>query len=136
MRKGLFLVALALALWSAPGALAAGWCGGSTEAAADRPDVVTGQQVRAVVAIPSDGVGAHELIHALGALPDGDRAHPCPGDAGHPCDSTSDILYPYASGGPLSSLILDVNHDDYYAHPDSDPWVDIQDSRWLHRLDL
>ena len=29
-----------------------------------------------------------------------------------------------------------MNHDDYYAHPDSDPWVDIQDSRWLHRLDL
>jgi hypothetical protein len=264
MRKGLVLVVLALSLWSAPGALAAGWCGGSAESAADRPDLVTGQQVHAVVAVPSDGVdtfpaeaarladdiasisawwqgqdptriprfdqaafggttctdisfirlpstgaayaaggasggfqrvasdvslgglgsvykkylvyyagpsvqanvcgtgsrdftsgrtyavvwlrectdvpsdtvAAHELIHALGALPDGDRAHPCPGDAGHPCDSESDILYPYASGGPLSSLVLDFNHDDYYGHPDSDPWVDIQDSRWLHRLDL
>ena len=88
--------------------------------------------------VPSDTVAAHELLHAFGALPDGAR-HPCPptgGGSGHPCDSPSDILYPYASGGPLSSLVLDVNHDDYYAHPDSDPWVDIQDSHWLHRLDL
>jgi hypothetical protein len=266
MRKGLLLVVLAVSLWCAPGALAAGWCGGSTEAGADRPDVLTGQQVHAVVAIPSDGVdtfaaesarladdiasisawwqgqdptriprfdqaafgaatcadisfvrlgssgatytasaasgafqrvsselglgglgnsykkylvyyagpsvqanvcgtgggdfnsgrsyaiiwlrectdvpsdtvAAHELLHAFGALPDGAR-HPCPptgGGSGHPCDSPNDILYPYASGGPLSSLVLDVNHDDYYAHPDSDPWVDIQDSHWLHRLDL
>jgi hypothetical protein len=266
MRKGLFLVVFALALWSAPGAFAAGWCGGSTEAAADRPDVATGQQVHAVVAIPADGVdtfpseaarladditsistwwqgqdptriprfdqaafgpstctdisfvrlsstgatysgagasgafqrvsselgqgglgsiykkylvyyagpsvatnvcgtgggdfdtgrsyaiiwlrectdvpsdtvAAHELLHAFGALPLGAR-HPCPptgGGSGHPCDSPTDILYPYASGGPLTSLVLDFNHDDYYAHPDSDPWLDIQDSRWLHRLDL
>jgi hypothetical protein len=266
MRKGLFLVVFALALWSAPGALAAGWCGGTTETAADRPDVLTGQQVHAVVAIPSDGVdtfgaesarladdiasistwwqgqdptriprfdqaafgpatcadisfvrlgssgatyaaagasgafqrvsselglgglgsmhkkylvyyagpsvqanvcgtgggefdtgrsyaiiwlqecadipsdtvAAHELLHAFGALPTGAR-HPCPvtgGGSGHPCDNPNDILYPYASGGPLSSLVLDFNHDDYYAHPDSDPWLDIQDSRWLHRLDL
>src|SRR6476469_3831855 len=56
MRKALFLVVLVASLWSAQGALAAGWCGGATEAAADRPDVVTGQQVHAVVAIPSDGV--------------------------------------------------------------------------------
>jgi Divergent InlB B-repeat domain len=266
MRKGLVMVVFALALWSAPGAFAAGWCGGSTEAAADRPDVATGQQLHAVVAIPSDGVdtfpseaarladdiasisawwqgqdptriprfdqavfgpstcadisfvklassgatysaagasgafqrvsselgqgglgsiykkylvyyagpsvatnvcgtgggdfdsgrsyaiiwlrecpdvpsdtvAAHELLHAFGALPLGAR-HPCPpsgGGSGHPCDSPTDILYPYASGGPLTSLVLDFNHDDYYAHPDSDPWLDIQDSHWLHRLDL
>ena len=64
------------------------------------------------------------------------RAPPTGGGSGHPCDSPNDILYPYASGGPLSSLVLDAGHDDYYAHPDSDPWIDIQDSRWLHRLDL
>ena len=56
MRKGSLLVVLAVSLWCAPGALAAGWCGGSTEAGADRPDLLTGQQVHAVVAIPSDGV--------------------------------------------------------------------------------
>src|SRR3954471_18083970 len=266
MRKGLFLVVFALALWSAPGALAAGWCGGGSEAAADRPDVLTGPQVHAIVAIPSDGVdtfpaeaarladdiaslaawwqgqdstriprfdqavfgaatcsdisfvrlgssgaaytaagasgafqrisaelglgglgglykkylvyyggpsvqanvcgtgggsfdsgrsyaiiwlrectdvpsdtvAAHELLHALGALPSGAR-HPClpsGGGSGHPCDSPNDILYPFASGLPITSQVLDANHDDYYAHPDSDPWIDIQDSRWLHRLDL
>lgn len=266
MRKGLLLVVLAVSLWSAPGAFAAGWCGGGAESTADRPDLATGQQVHAVVAIPSDGVdtfpaeaahladdiasidawwqgqdptriprldtatfgaetcadisfvrlsgsgatytgagasgafqriggelaagdlgstykkylvyytgpsvqanvcgtgggtfdsgrsyaiiwlrectdvpsdtvAAHELLHALGALPAGAK-HPCPasgGGSGHPCDDPRDILYPYASGAPLSAQILDVNHDDYYAHPDSDPWLDIQDSHWLHRLDL
>ena len=44
----------AAALWLAPGALAAGWCGGGDETGTDRPDVVTAQQVHAVVAIPSD----------------------------------------------------------------------------------
>ena len=33
---------------------------------------------------------------------------------------------------PLSQLVLDVNHDDYYAHSGS--WDDIQDSAWLHLL--
>jgi len=56
MRKGFLLVVLAVSLWCAPGALAAGWCGGSTETGTDRPDLVTGQQVHAVVAFPSDGV--------------------------------------------------------------------------------
>src|SRR2546422_807350 len=41
-------------VWGAPGALASGWCGGG-ETATDRPDIVTGQQVHAVVAVPSDG---------------------------------------------------------------------------------
>ncbi len=266
MRKGLLLVVLAVSLWSAPGAFAAGWCGGTTEAGADRPDIVTGQQVHAVVAIPADGVdtfpteagrladdiasitawwqgqdptriprfdqaafgadtcsdisfvrlagsgatytaagasgafqrvsselalgglgsvykkylvyyagpsvqanvcgtgggdfdsgrsyaiiwlrectdvpsdtvAGHELLHAFGALPAGAR-HPCPptgGGSGHPCDDPRDILYPFASGAPIAALLLDVNHDDYYAHPDSDPWIDIQDSHWLHRIDL
>ena len=48
-----------------------------------------------------------ELLHALGALPAG-APHPCSAsDDGHPCDSEQDILYPYASGAALSSLILD-----------------------------
>lgn len=83
--------------------------------------------------VPDDGVAAHELLHALGALPAG-APHACPGDSGHPCDSPQDILFPYNSGTPLSQLFLDFNHDDYYGH--SGTWVDIQDSLWLHRLDL
>ena len=81
--------------------------------------------------IPTDGVAAHELLHALGAMPPNSGApNACPGDAGHPCDSTQDVLYPYASGAPLAQLVLDVNHDDYYAH--SGNWDDVQDSAWLH----
>jgi hypothetical protein len=77
-------------------------------------------------------VAAHELLHALGALPPG-APHACPGDPGHPCDSPLDILYPTADGTPLSGLTLDVGHDDYYAH--SGTWFDVQDSRWLRHLD-
>jgi len=259
VRKLVVVLAFAAALWLAPGALASGWCGGG-ETATDRADIVTGQQVHAVVAVPSDGgdnfladagklsddvtsmvawwqsqdatriprfdqasfgtagcldisfvrlsgtaasyaaggasgafgsivnelsrtasvykdylvyydgppveanvcgvggtrafatgpsyaivllqgcpgvaidlVATHELIHALGAVPPGDP-HPCTGDAGHVCDSQSDILYPTTSGEPLSSKVLDFNHDDYYGH--SGTWPDIQDSPWLRRLDL
>lgn len=82
--------------------------------------------------IPTDSIAAHELLHALGALPAG-APHACPGDSGHPCDSPLDVLYPYNSGLPLSQLYLDWGHDDYYAHSGS--WIDIQDSLWLHRLD-
>jgi hypothetical protein len=81
--------------------------------------------------VPVDAVAAHELLHALGALPAG-APHACPDGSGHPCDSTQDVLYPYSSGAPLAQLVLDVNHDDYYAH--SGTWTDIQDSLWLHLL--
>jgi hypothetical protein len=78
--------------------------------------------------IPSAAVAAHELLHGLGALPD--RApHACPDSSGHPCDSSGDILYLYASSAPLSALVLDVGHDDYYGH--SGDWLDVQDSAWL-----
>jgi len=50
------------------------------------------------------------------------------------CDSTDDVMYPYTAGQQLSQLFLDFNHDDYYGHNGS--WPDIQDSLWLHRLDL
>ncbi|HVU79493.1 MAG TPA: hypothetical protein VHC67_18100 [Gaiellaceae bacterium] len=81
--------------------------------------------------VPTDAVAAHEVLHELGALPAG-APHPCPGDSGHPCDSPTDVLYPYASGGPLTSYVLDFNHDDYYAH--SGTWNDIQDSFFMHLL--
>jgi Divergent InlB B-repeat domain len=83
--------------------------------------------------VAEDLVATHELIHAFGAVPPGDP-HPCPGDTGHVCDSQTDILYPTTSGEPLSSKVLDLNRDDYYGH--SGTWPDIQDSPWLHRLDL
>ena len=83
--------------------------------------------------VPTDAVGAHELLHAFGALPAG-APHACPGDSGHPCDSPTDVLYPYASGAPLTSYVLDFNHDDYYGHSGS--WNDIQDSVFLHLLNV
>jgi hypothetical protein len=81
-----------------------------------------------------DAVTAHEMLHALGALPAG-APHPCPGDPGHPCDAPFvDILSPQTDGRPITQQVLDVGHDDYYAH--SGTWLDIQDSIFLHRLDL
>lgn len=90
--------------------------------------------------VATDGIAAHELLHGLGALPAG-APNACTAannplgqvpDPGHPCDSPQDVLYPVTNGAPLAQLILDVNHDDYYAHSGS--WDDIQDSAWLHLL--
>src|ERR1044072_4468086 len=53
MRRSLFLLPAAVSLWLAPGALAAGWCGTGTTAQ-DLPDIVTGRQVHAIVALPAD----------------------------------------------------------------------------------
>ena len=89
--------------------------------------------VNSCAGVPSSVVAAHELLHALGALPEPGPPHACPGDAGHPCDSQFDVLYPYTDATPLSGLTLDFGHDDYYAHSGS--WFDIQDSRWLRHLD-
>lgn len=83
--------------------------------------------------IGGDAVSAHELIHALGALPLG-APHACPGDPGHPCDSPLDVLYPTADPSrTLQQEALDVGRDDYYGH--SGTWDDIQDSLWLRHLD-
>jgi hypothetical protein len=75
----------------------------------------------------------HELIHQLGVLPDG-AAHPCPGDPGHPCDSSIDVMYglpkPYEE---LDRYVLDAGRDDYYGHGGG--WWDAQDSPFLTRLD-
>ena len=91
--------------------------------------------------VPTDGIEAHELLHALGALPIGapnactPATSPFGGfDTGHPCDSTSDVLYPQTDGRPLQQMVLDFNHDDYYAHTGN--WDDIQDSIFLHHLDV
>ena len=73
-------------------------------------------------------VAAHELIHMLGALPDGAR-NTCDGDDGHPCDSPLDILWPFLELDLLDQVTLDVNRDDYYGHAGT--WFDLQDSFWL-----
>ena len=49
-------------------------------------------------------VAAHELGHALGAVPSS-APHVCP-DSAHTCDNPNDLMYPYVDG-PLSSAILD-----------------------------
>ena len=54
MRRLLVLLVVAGALWGAPGAFAAGWCG-SGESADDRPDATTGAQIHAIWAVPADG---------------------------------------------------------------------------------
>jgi hypothetical protein len=75
---------------------------------------------------------AHELLHALGAVPDG-APHACAESAGHVCDLVDDLMYPSTSGQPLDAVVLDSGRDDYYAHSGS--WFDLQDSFWLARLD-
>ncbi len=83
--------------------------------------------------IPSSVTAAHELLHALGALPSPGPPNACPGDPGHPCDSPSDLLYPrVTSGATLQSFVLDYGRDDYYGHSGS--WPDLQDSAWLYRV--
>jgi hypothetical protein len=98
--------------------------GGAEDAGPDYAFVYTA----ACTDVPTAAIAAHELLHALSALPQG-APHACSGDDGHPCDSEQDVLYPFASGDPLPSLILDVGRDDYYGH--SGNWFDIQDSIWL-----
>jgi hypothetical protein len=83
--------------------------------------------------VPTDSIGAHELLHAFGALPPG-APNACPDGSGHPCDSKQDVLYPTNYGSPLASLFLDVNHDDYYGH--SGTWQDMQDSVFLNWLNV
>jgi hypothetical protein len=68
--------------------------------------------------VPNSTIGAHELLHALGAVPSG-APHGCLGDSGHVCDSVDDMMYPSTTGQALSQLFLDFNHDDYYGHSGS-----------------
>jgi hypothetical protein len=79
--------------------------------------------------VPTEVVAAHELLHSFGALASSGPPNACPDSRGHPCDSTGDILYPYAPTARLTALALDVGHNDYYAHGGA--WLDVQDSRWL-----
>ncbi|HXH35263.1 MAG TPA: hypothetical protein VNJ54_12770 [Plantibacter sp.] len=74
---------------------------------------------------------AHELVHALGAVPVG-APHRC-SDSAHTCDNGSDLMHPNGSeDNPIETITLDVGRDDYYAHSGS--WPDVQDSPFLRRL--
>lgn len=77
-------------------------------------------------------VAAHEMLHALGALPRG-APHPCIRDPLHVCDSTDDILAVGVFRLSLAHDVLDVGRDDYYGH--AGRWLDAQDSPFLARLD-
>jgi len=79
--------------------------------------------------VPTAPVAAHELLHAMGALPASGPPNACPDTRGHPCDSDMDVLFPFADATPLGSLILDFGRNDYYGHTGS--WLDVQDSPWL-----
>ena len=83
-----------------------------------------GDDLRPVVAV-------HELVHALGGVDRDDAPSACFG--GHVCDEGTDLMTAILADGPLESRVLDHNRDDYYGHAGS--WDDLQDSRYLERLD-
>ena len=78
-------------------------------------------------------VVAHELMHAMGAVPSSAPNNCPPPDDGHTCDTDRDLMFPFTDGTPLSGLLLDPGRDDYYGH--SGGWPDLQDSPWLVQLD-
>lgn len=90
-----------------------------------RSSCVRSQSLRAAVM-------THELTHELGA-PDGRQPHSCPGDTGHVCDATNDLMYPFLSVGSLDELVLDVNRDDYYRSGANA--TDLSASAWLRHLE-
>jgi Divergent InlB B-repeat domain len=72
VRRLVVLLVAGAALWCAPGAFAAGWCG-SGESAVDRPDTTTGAQVHAVWAVPADSpdtfaAGAGKIADDLASI--------------------------------------------------------------------
>jgi hypothetical protein len=89
--------------------------------------------VAACPAVQTEVVAVHELLHALGGAPRQGPPNACPGSTLHVCDSPLDVLSPVASRAALSTLTLDAGRDDYYGH--AGRWPDLQDSRWLTRVD-
>jgi hypothetical protein len=87
--------------------------------------------VNACPEVADDLLLAHELVHALGALPEG-APHPCPDDEAHPCDDPTDVLWPKATEAPLADHRLDAARDDYYGH--AGEWADVRDSIYLRRV--
>ena len=83
-----------------------------------------GDESRVIVAV-------HELVHALGGIDGRLAPHAC--NQGHVCDARDDLMTAMLEDGPLESRVLDAGRDDYYGHGGS--WSDVQDSRYLERLD-
>ena len=53
--------------------------------------------------VPSDAIATHELLHALGAsFTESPNDCPPPNDH-HPCDSSTDVLYPFRRTTPLAN---------------------------------
>lgn len=75
------------------------------------------------------GYAAHELLHNLGAVPDG-APHICFEHA--VCDWYWDVETQFPTGDPIAKLVLDYGRDDYYGHSGS--WFDVQDSPWLSHV--
>ena len=75
------------------------------------------------------GYTAHELLHNLGAVPDG-APHICFEHS--VCDWYRDVETQFPTGDPIAELILDYGRDDYYGHPGG--WFDVQDSPWLSHV--
>ena len=89
--------------------------------------------VQACLGVPWNTTAAHELLHTLGAVPDG-APHMCSApEDGHVCDNSYDMLFPSGDETPIMGLALDSGRDDYYGHPGS--WPDMQDSHWLVQFD-
>lgn len=87
----------------------------------------------ACTSVSSASTAAHELLHTFGALAGAAAPNACAESGAHVCDSSGDILYPFAQPAPLASFVLDLNRDDYYGHGRS--WFDVRDSAWLRHLD-
>src|SRR5215208_1934969 len=66
---------------------------------------------------------AHELLHMLGAVPEG-APHGCTQDHAHDCESSADIMEAGGFSDLLTDYLLDVGDDDYYGH--SGAWWDVQ----------
>lgn len=86
--------------------------------------------LRACPGVSTAAVAAHELLHALGAVP---SAAPNVCEGGHVCDSELDLMYPSIDASPLETRFLDVGRDDYYEH--GRPWLDTRAAPWLVQLD-
>jgi hypothetical protein len=88
---------------------------------------------RACTGVSTAAVAAHELLHALGAVPSG-APNDCPEpDDGHTCNDPNDLMYPSVDDLPLQAKLLDPGRNDYYGHEGA--WLDVQDSPWLVQLD-
>jgi hypothetical protein len=89
--------------------------------------------VQACKDVATAPTAVHELLHSFGALQNPAAPGACPADTWHVCDSTGDILFPHAQYAPLASFQLDVGRNDYYGQGGA---LDVQQSFWLHRLDV